>query len=33
MERENECLSCDLGIVSKAQSLPHSNDDEEDLKP
>ena len=33
MERENECLSCDLGSVSKAQSLPHSNDDEEDLKP
>ena len=32
MERENECLSCDLGSVSKAQSLPHSNDDEEDPK-
>ena len=27
---DNECLSCDLGSVSKAQSVPHFNDDEED---
>ena len=26
---DNECLSCDLGSVSEAQSLPHFNDGEE----
>ena len=27
---DNECLSCDSGSVSKAQSVPHSNDGRED---
>ena len=27
---DNECLSCDLGSVSKAQSVPQFNDDKED---
>ena len=30
---DNECLSCDLGSVSEAQSVPHSNDGQEALKP
>ena len=29
---DNECLSCDLGSVSKAQSVPHSNDRQENPK-
>ena len=28
---DNECLSCDLGSASEAQSVPHSNDRQEDL--
>ena len=27
---DNECLSCDSGSVSKAQSVPHFNDGQED---
>ena len=26
---DNECLSCDLGSVTEAQSVPHFNDGEE----
>ena len=29
---DNKCLSCDLGSVSKAQSVPHSNDRQENPK-
>ena len=29
---DNECLSCDLGNVSEAQSVPHSNDGQENPK-
>ena len=27
---DNECLSCDVGSVTEAQSVPHFNDDKED---
>ena len=29
---DNKCLSCDLGSLSKAQSVPHSNDSQENPK-